>query len=1140
MAMIRLFSAGETNFDSNGDHVIKPIKLVETKKKSLNGWSIEVQLPIKYKNLIEQDMLCVVKSKSKLKPQAFRINNPKHTSRVVTFTANHVMFDAERYFLLDVRPTNLSAISALNYIDQRTEDTSPFSYISNVNKINTAYFIRKNLLEAWKVLEERWNGIFDADNFEINFKIDASVDKGATLNYGVDLQGVEVIEDWSSVVTKLFPVGSDGLMLPEKQLVSEIQYAKPYVRTVQFESDLLSNDSNEDISEADLIEELREKASAYLETNEVPRVSYTIKSDVRQDLAIGDLVVVKHPYVSLNTQVQEYRFDVLKNRVISLVFGNYNRDVKKIFDDVKDTIQDNKNKLSNVERLVADQTNLINGLNKSGYVYIDDNEILILDILPKEDAENLWRIGLGGLGFSSNGYEGPYEYAFTQDGKFNASFIAAGAITTNMLDSDVGSSLDISSNESIGLIVKNIKNIETTPGPPGENAPPLVITDQTTLPNGDVEITFSDGSKVTVPKGEDGDSADPLTIVNQIVDASGNTVLTFSDGSVVTVQKGQDGTSGNGIESYAIHYVLSTGGQTPPTTGWSTSMPSLTKGRYLWTRTTTSFKEGDDSVSYSVSYIPTDGEAGVGIETTAVTYQIGDSGTTKPTGTWVNNPPTPVKGKYLWTKNTFTYTDESVIETFSVSYYPLDGAQGTGVTTTEIKYQVGNDGVTVPTGTWVNNPPTPVKGKYLWTRTVIEYSDQTTSTAYSTSYWATDGAKGDEGRSLASIALEFYLSNSKTSQTGGSWSTTQPTWIPGKYLWKRNKWTYQNPTSVAYSTPEVDSTWEAVNEIQVGGRNYLLNSNDLSNVFGPYSGSLITWSDVDTGDDWGEPISQRAVITGGTHDIMMLFSTDNTNSEPMGHNEHWTISFWFKNQGENNVRITLNGLMETPSIPLIEPNETVRIERTGIRRELYDWFQVLVRNETSNIGEPLDVIVGRMKIEKGNVATDWTPAPEDVNAEISDQVAAVEQSFSTSLNLLKDEVLTQVSESYTKQTDLTSYKQELATILSQTALGWDFQFENITQEMINLNGATQEEINEFKAMIRMVAGDIHLSKENSRLKVIISNEKMSFTDNGQEVAYISNNMLYITNATILNQLRIGAFAYTPRQNGSLSFGKRGE
>ena len=167
--IIKIFNENDTDFSTNGNIVIQPYKCIEIKKKSLNGWYLEVELPIKYKKYIVQRNLVVVKTKSKLNPQAFRIESPDYNDNLITFTARHVMFDAENYMLADVRPTKLNGINALNYINSRTDNVSPFSMYSDVPNVKTAYFIRKNLLEAWATIEERWGGSFDADNWNISF-----------------------------------------------------------------------------------------------------------------------------------------------------------------------------------------------------------------------------------------------------------------------------------------------------------------------------------------------------------------------------------------------------------------------------------------------------------------------------------------------------------------------------------------------------------------------------------------------------------------------------------------------------------------------------------------------------------------------------------------------------------------------------------------------------------------------------------------------------------------------------------------------------------------------------------------------------------------------------------------------------------
>lgn len=453
--MIKIFNATDTDFNTAGNIIINPLYCHEVKKKSLNGWYIDVEIPIKYKEYIKADKLCVVKTKSKLNPQAFRINkNIKYTTKKIKFTAEHVMFDSRKYTLLDVRPTDLNGLNGLKYINERTDKTSPFSIVSSdVENINTVYLVRKNLLEAWEIFEERWGGVFDADNWNISFKQKVGNDNGETIAYGKNMQGFEILEDWSNVCTKILPVGPNGLLLKEVYLESEVQYEVPYTKIVEFQTKLES----EEQTEANLLNELKSNAEEYLKEYCIPQVSYTVESNINQKLEIGDTIKVLHPSVKIFTEVLEYEYDLILNKVISLTFGNYKRDVKAKFDSIKNNIETIKQSVSNQEITIKEQTDLINSLNKKGYVYIDENEILILDQLPKEKAKNVWRFGLGGIGFSSNGYEGPFETAITMDGKINADFIKAGTMSTARIESLADFISD--TNESISTIQLQQENI---------------------------------------------------------------------------------------------------------------------------------------------------------------------------------------------------------------------------------------------------------------------------------------------------------------------------------------------------------------------------------------------------------------------------------------------------------------------------------------------------------------------------------------------------------------------------------------------------------------------------------------------------------------------------------------------------------
>lgn len=457
IGMIKIFKEDERVFNSNGIVAILPTKLIEQKENSLNGWKIKAEIPIDYDEYIKEGLIAYIKTKSK-GGQPFVINNITRTHKLITFEAEHFVFQARNYILDDVRPTTMSAVGALNYVNDRTDVASPFTMTSDVANTGTAYFIRKTLMEALETIEARWGGQYDVDALNINLKQTIGVDRGYNIRYGVNLEGVRVFEDWSQVVTKLLPVGFNGILLPEKYVESAIDYGKPYTKVVNFETQLEA-DENGKYDEADLIDELRDNALEFLQTNQVPKMSYEVKSDINQEMNIGDIIEVIHPIVRINTEVIAYDYDVLTEKITKLTFGNYVRSVKGKVDAIKDDIEKVFERTSNIEVIVNGQTNLINTMSKLGHVYIDDNQILILDALPKNIAQNVWRWNLGGLAFSETGVEGPYKQAWTMDGTFNTDFIAANSIMTNQLSADTGSALDISSNTAITNLVQDVDGL---------------------------------------------------------------------------------------------------------------------------------------------------------------------------------------------------------------------------------------------------------------------------------------------------------------------------------------------------------------------------------------------------------------------------------------------------------------------------------------------------------------------------------------------------------------------------------------------------------------------------------------------------------------------------------------------------------
>nr|DAD97190.1 MAG TPA: tail protein [Siphoviridae sp. ctWsj12] len=146
------------------------------------------------------------------------------------------------------------------------------------------------------------------------------------------------------------------------------------------------------------------------------------------------------------------------------------------------------------------------------------------------------------------------------------------------------------------------------------------------------------------------------------------------------------------------------------------------------------------------------GTNGKGIVSSATTYQAGTSGTTPPTGTWSISIPSSSENQYLWTKIVLTYSDNTNSTAYSVGKMGAKGetgatgstgatgATGNGIKSTTINFASSTSGTAAPSSGWSTSIPTVAAGNFLWTRTVLTFTDNTTNTSYTV---AKQGEKGD-------------------------------------------------------------------------------------------------------------------------------------------------------------------------------------------------------------------------------------------------------------------------------------------------------------------------------------------------------------------------------------------------------------
>ena len=213
----------------------------------------------------------------------------------------------------------------------------------------------------------------------------------------------------------------------------------------------------------------------------------------------------------------------------------------------------------------------------------------------------------------------------------------------------------------------------------------------------------------------------------------------------------------------------------------------------------------------------------VSIDYAEISYQIGESGTEPPDGEWSSEPVDAEAGKYLWTRTITYYTNSSRNTAYSIAKSGLNGEKGEsgdkgdkgdtgpagkGISSTEVTYQASTSGTSIPTGTWVTSIPSVAAGSYLWTRTIITYTDKTSTTSYAVGKMGNTGATG---KGIKSTSITYQAHSNGTTAPTGTWTDLVPATSAEKpYLWSRTILTYtDNTTSTTYS---VGSTPDGVLE----------------------------------------------------------------------------------------------------------------------------------------------------------------------------------------------------------------------------------------------------------------------------------------------------------------------------------------
>lgn len=636
------------------------------------------------------------------------------------------------------------------------------------------------------------------------------------------------------------------------------------------------------------------------------------------------------------------------------------------------------------------------------------------------------------------------------------------------------------------------------------------------------------------------------------------------------------GTSGETVENVVQDMVVKTETEyyisTSPTSlvggSWSLTSPTWSAGKYIWTRTKSTKKSGKVKYSNPACTTGAPGKDGVGTPGTPgkdgktsylhIAYANSADGTD---GFSVSDS----NGKlYIGQYTDFTEVDSTDPKKYSWSKIKgTDGAAGVGVKSSTVTYQASTSGTTIPSGSWVSTIPNVADGQYLWTRTVIAYTDGKTTTSYSVGKMGqngsngapgkpgTDGKPGADGVGIKSTSIKYQAGSSQTTAPTGDWLDAVPKLSAATpYLWTKTVTTYTNGTSsTSYS---VSSTLDGV---EVGGRNLAKKTSD-------------EWSDW---IDIPKLNQENATVNFNTIDMPDCKLEDMFTS-------YYEIEYMDVKQSENipegsesSVRSNWYSIVDGNTVWSAPTYQWSHSPANGVKvytgtspiTEKFLKIEKIFINIRFDYVASGKLRIRKVKYEKGNKATDWTPAPEDVqqgidhaqtdannaNNKIDNEIAPDIEYSKSQIEILNKSIASLVVD------------QNGGSLMTQTPDGWKFNIGAIQSGLSGAIGDIQEikgDINGVKdladktneltndvakktAYINMAQDEsgqpvMELGQQNGEFKLRITNTSMDFMQGSQKIAYLSNRQLYIQSSVVTDEMKIGAtsgYIWKKRANGNM-------
>ncbi|HEM3531948.1 phage tail spike protein [Streptococcus suis] len=656
--MICLYAADESLFEHNGLGILdNDLKKCHVEELINNLYTLTAQYPLwaKFGKLIRNGM--IIKAPTPNGDQLFRIYQSKPSMGMLEIHAFHIFYDLAFNFVEDTNIVSKSGQAWLQQLSQNTQYRHPFTFFSDISTVAGSRVVRKNCVEILlntsldNSFVNRFGGEILRDNFKVYFNRAIGENRGFKIRHKKNLKGYTANIDDKSVITRIMPIGFDGLLLPEKYVDSPRISDYPFPRIGKVEVDVKAAvGENADAKDAVPLNEAYTKMRALIKEQfgviDVPTCSYEVDfvelsktkeyADFQnlETVRIGDTVTVSHDedgfYVE--AKVIRYEYDSLAGSLLRIEAGQFesrssNNSINQQRS-IEQQLEDVKIETSNMVQVAANGKNTIyRGIDRPANANVGDlwYEPLENSVVLKQWSGVDWEL----IPISDQNL-----------GNVNVNNLSGNHIDVRRFRISSGDR-DILYVNEVGEVILNAKRVQ------------IDFTDV---------ATKDDLKKIELTPGPKGAKGDPG-------------------------QRGADGLPGRdgvGIRSTTVTYASSTNGTTAPTTGWTVEVPTVAPGNYLWTKTVWAYTDGNTETGYNVSRIGRDGNTGrdgiagkdgVGIHSTTITYGKSTSGTIQPTS-WTSQVPSVPNGQFLWTKTVWAYTDNTSETGYSVAKMGETGATG--------------------------------------------------------------------------------------------------------------------------------------------------------------------------------------------------------------------------------------------------------------------------------------------------------------------------------------------------------------------------------------------------------------------------------------------------------------------------------